>query len=67
MTLPRNQEELLSLLDDGDFTEYEKIELVRAYAHAKQREEMAAMLARFIKSATHKPKHFVHAQRCSCT
>lgn len=56
MTLPKNHEELLVLLDDGDFTEYEKVELVRAYAHAKQREEMAALMTRGFSALANKVK-----------
>lgn len=56
MNLPNNQEELLVLLDDGGLTEYEKVELVRAYAHAKQREEMAYLTATLFKTLAGKTK-----------
>lgn len=56
MNLPNTQEELLILLDDGGLTEYEKVELVKAYAQAKQREEMAYMTARLFKTIALKAK-----------
>jgi len=56
MNIPKSQEELLMLLDDGGLTESQKIELVRAYAQAKRREKMAYILATIFKTIARRTK-----------
>lgn len=60
MNLPKSHDEMLVLLDSSTLSEFEKIELVHAYARAARAAELKAGLGRLIKSVSAKLKAWLH-------